>query len=76
MSIAAYFGYKKIAELLVGKGVDLESRDEFGWTALILACYYGRTTVAKYLVELGANLEAGEVSIDLAMHRKGHLKIT
>ncbi len=63
MSVAAHFGYQKIAQLLVENNIDIESTDEFGWTALILACYYGRTNVAKYLVEHGANLEAGKVPV-------------
>ncbi len=50
--------------MLTEKNIDKESVDEFGWTALILACYYGRTAVAKYLVEHSANIEAGEVRIE------------
>ena len=43
-------------ERLIKAGVDLNIRDNGGWTALIGTSYYNHVEVVKLLIEAGANL--------------------
>jgi ankyrin repeat protein len=43
-----------MVELLLEKGADLESKDYFGWTPLLLAREKGHEAVVKLLLEKGA----------------------
>jgi ankyrin repeat protein len=48
-----------MVQLLVEKGVDIEARDKYGWTALHEAASSGHETTVRLLVEEGALLEHG-----------------
>lgn len=47
--------FKKIKECLAN-GVDVNARDIFGYTALMLASINGHFEIVKYLVEHGADV--------------------
>jgi ankyrin repeat protein len=47
----------KCLEKILGKGADVDTRDNYGWTALMHAANLGRTDVAKILLSNGAKLE-------------------
>jgi hypothetical protein len=55
--VAAYEGKADVVEELLGRGVDVNSRDEQGGTALIHAATWGRTDVVKVLLEHGADID-------------------
>jgi len=42
-------------------GADINAKDKYGHTPLMLACMFGRTEIAKKLIELGANLYEKDV---------------
>ena len=43
---------------LIKEGVDVNSKDEDGWTPLHLAAYSGKKDVAKLLLDKGAEVTA------------------
>ena len=56
---AAWAGHKRMVELLLDKGANLEySPDLPGSTPLMVACASGRAAVARLLIERGANVNA------------------
>ena len=55
---AALRGQSKIVQELIGKGADLETRDEDGNTALALAAVTGSAPVIELLLSRGANIDA------------------
>ena len=64
---------------LVGRGVDPNAQNEYGWTALMVAAAYGREEVAEYLlslptIDLEARHEDGETALLLAAWQ-GHLRL-
>ena len=64
---------KKIIIIMVKKGAQVDQRDEFGQTALMIAAAAGRPSVVKFLVEQGANIALenndGKTAIELT-HNK------
>src|SRR5437773_745411 len=62
---------------LAGVGVDLNSRDDFGWTPLMVASAKGHADVAAWLVQNGADVnlkspvirgeDAGKTALHLAV---------
>jgi uncharacterized protein len=53
---AAKKGDLKQVETLLNKGVDVNTKDEFGWTPLIHAAGQGHLDVVRFLVERGAEI--------------------
>ena len=47
-----------IVEFLITNGVNLEITDEWGYTALHIACYNKHLAIAEFLIRNGANLDA------------------
>lgn len=47
---------------LIAQNVDINIRDEYGYTALIWACSYGYTDIAKALMDAGADLDSTDTS--------------
>lgn len=41
---------------IVAAGVDVDNRNEYGQTALFLACWLGCVPIARYLMDVGANV--------------------
>jgi len=50
----------EVADVLtwLQKGADIESKDVFGYTALMSASNHGRAEIARLLLERGADIEA------------------
>lgn len=73
---AASLGNKKIVELLLDHGADMDLRDNLGYTALHWAAYYNHSAVAEALVKRGASLNIqdrkGSTPLILAAYY-GHL---
>jgi hypothetical protein len=42
----------------IGRGLNINERDRYGFTPLILAAYYGYGPLVKFLCEKGANINA------------------
>jgi ankyrin repeat protein len=55
LHIASYYKFTEIIKLLLDKKADINIRDGWGRTPLIVACYYGHTDTAKLLLERGAD---------------------
>ena len=55
---AAWFGRLAVVKLFVAAGMDLEARDEDGYTALHCAVNFNQLSVVAFLVGAGADLEA------------------
>lgn len=55
---AAQFGYVKILQALINRGVDFGEKTFFHLTPLIIAAEFGKLDVLDYLIKLGANLNA------------------
>merc|ERR1712004_697147 len=60
-------------------GIDLNAKDDFGWTAWHDACRYGQTETVQIILknwkEFGIDIKAqdnnGETALDLINHRQG-----
>ncbi|KAI6655224.1 Protein phosphatase 1 regulatory subunit 16A [Oopsacas minuta] len=70
LHIAASNGFNEVVDTLLKKGIDLEVKDEDGWTALHAAVYWGQeSTIAKLLLgeaSFNAETNAGEDVLALA----------
>jgi len=71
LHLAATFGHKEIAELLIDKGVDVNAVGGLlGWTPLHWAASEGRKEVAELLIAKGADVNAkdedGKTPLDWA----------
>jgi len=51
-------GDKETVALFVKAGMDLNARDQKGWTALMIASLQGFTDLARYLIDKGADVNA------------------
>mmetsp|Transcript_13022 Transcript_13022/g.21674 ORF Transcript_13022/g.21674 Transcript_13022/m.21674 type:complete len:246 (-) Transcript_13022:2409-3146(-) len=77
---AALNGYTVIVEYLIKQaGIDVDYKDNDGWTALMFAANSGRIDTVKYLVEqAGANVELKSIDEDgpetalMMANRSGH----
>ena len=58
LHFAAFTGRKKIVELLLAKGAEVNAKKVGGYTPLAGAVMYGHKEVAALLLEKGANIEA------------------
>jgi ankyrin repeat protein len=52
----AQWGHKKIIDLLILRGVDVNSRGSFGETALMMAAYWGHTEIVQLLLNNKADV--------------------
>lgn len=56
------------ARRLIQEGADLEARDKYGWTALIIAAYWGRKEIVKMLLDAGADVNVVDKDGFTALH--------
>lgn len=62
LHFAARYGQKEVVEFLIGKGADVNAKDDDGWTPLHLACYGGFIKSVTILLQKGAKIDAECVS--------------
>jgi len=55
---ASIGGHQEVVKFLIDSGVDVDSTDDFGTSALMEACLSGQGRVAKLLLEKGASIDA------------------
>jgi hypothetical protein len=65
---AALTGNLEALQQHIDAGSDLNARDEFGSTPLIVASTFGETDVAEALISAGADLEAGNSDGSTPLH--------
>jgi len=70
---AALFGDIKTVQQHIAAGTDLNQKDSYGSTALIIAATFGKTDVAKVLIDGGANLNVTNNDGATALHSAAFL---
>lgn len=55
-------GDNKAVLLFLSSGVDIDTRDEHGWTPLMISTFNGREEVATLLIRSGANVHAKDTA--------------
>ena len=68
---ASYEGHLKVIKYLIENGkVNVNSKDDDGWTALMRASWRGYSEILQYLIEIGADINIknndGKTALDLA----------
>ncbi|MEL7339530.1 MAG: ankyrin repeat domain-containing protein [Bacteroidota bacterium] len=65
---AAFLGDQKLMQAHIAAGTDLNQKDDFGSTPLIIATTFGKTAVAKQLIGAGADINATGADGGTALH--------
>lgn len=55
-------GDRDVVALFLGSGVDIDTRDERGWTPLMVSSFNGREEVALLLIRSGADVHAKDMA--------------
>ena len=58
LHLAASWGHKEVAELLIDNGADVNAKDIDGWTPLRKAAWHGRKEIVELLIANGADVNA------------------
>lgn len=61
-------GNRAAATLFLEAKINTETRDERGWTPLILAAFNGREEIVNLLIQYGAHTNAGDFDGNTALH--------
>ncbi|MFC1762992.1 ankyrin repeat domain-containing protein [Planctomycetota bacterium] len=56
--LAAFRGDLDLVKNFIDEGMDVDTKDEYGWTPLYWACSAGQEAVGKYLLDKGAKADA------------------
>lgn len=70
---ATFLGNLKVVEQHINAGTDLNKKDQYGSTPLIVAATFGKTDVAKALINGGANLNLTGGDGSTALHTSAFL---
>jgi ankyrin repeat protein len=70
---AALFGDLKVINQHIEAGTDLNAKDDYGSTPLIIASTFGKTEVAKTLIEAGVDLNITNRDGGTALHSAAFL---
>jgi len=70
---ASLFGDLKVIQQHIAAGTDLDQKDSYGSTALIIAATFGKTEVAKALIKGGADLNVTNNDGGTALHSAAFL---
>ena len=70
---AALFGDLKAIQQHIKAGTDLDAKDDYGSTPLIIAATFGKTEVARALIEAGADLNITNSDGATALHSAAFL---
>ncbi|RYP21555.1 hypothetical protein DL765_002191 [Monosporascus sp. GIB2] len=62
LGVAACVGLEAVSKLLLDKGADIEAKDEYGRTPLLLAALFKYEAVVRLLLDKGADIEAQDQS--------------
>lgn len=54
---AAFYDDEVVVQWLIDRGININDRNQCGWTALHHACYWGRENSCKELILAGAKLD-------------------
>ncbi|MEM6345765.1 MAG: ankyrin repeat domain-containing protein [Bacteroidota bacterium] len=65
---AAFLGDLRLLQAHIAAGTDLNQRDDFGATPLIIATTFGKTAIAKQLIEAGVDLNLTGADGGTALH--------
>ncbi|KAK7424276.1 hypothetical protein QQX98_000544 [Neonectria punicea] len=71
-------GHTDFVRLLIGRGVNVDSREEDGWTPLIMAAQEGHLEIVKNLLDSSANVNAEEKDRATALwvaSQQGHIDV-
>ncbi|CAG8582667.1 6864_t:CDS:10, partial [Acaulospora morrowiae] len=55
LHIAAMLGYKKLCEILIERGIEIDVQDKYGFTALHYAAWTGEIEIVRCLLYAGSN---------------------
>jgi ankyrin repeat protein len=61
LGLAAAYGHRNVAEFLLDRGANLDTKDFLGHAPLHMAAEYGSDGVAKLLLDRGADIDARDV---------------
>jgi len=64
---AARTGDTETLKKMIKEGIDLNQKDEKGYTPLIIACYNNKLDAATLLLESGANIDASDFGGNTAL---------
>lgn len=64
LHLAAYFGYRDVAEVLLTHGADVNAINSYGRTPLHRAAFNGHEDIAKLLLVHGADINARNKFVD------------
>ena len=68
LHFAVLYNCPKIVELLVKSGANINKKDTYWRTSLLLACKYGYSQIAEYLIKCDAKIDICDNSNNSPLH--------